>query len=144
MHRDDGRWRHGGDIHPSVLSKEEQRGRRCLFIIGLGAGTFSGLRRIFSRISPNFHEVFCATFSYKFSPQRLLRHFLVWPPKKVFMCFSANLGRRFWKSSNVGQHFYADYHGCCQDFQQIKTTFKCALASPAPPPPTPLLFITAS
>ena len=56
MHRDAGTSRHGGGIHPSVLSKEEQRGRRCLFIIGLGAGTFLGLRRIFARISPNFPE----------------------------------------------------------------------------------------
>ena len=55
MHRDAGTSRHGGGIHPSVLSKEEQR-RRCLFIIGLGAGTFLGLRRIFARISPNFPE----------------------------------------------------------------------------------------
>ena len=39
-HRDAGRWRHGKGIHPSVLSKGEQRGRRCLFIIGLGAGKF--------------------------------------------------------------------------------------------------------
>jgi len=41
--------------------------------------------------------------------------------KKVFMCFSANLGRRFLKSSNAGHHFSADYQGCCHDFQQIKT-----------------------
>jgi len=73
-----------------------------------------------------------------------LRPVLVRRPKKVFMCFSANLGRHFLKSSNVyRRHFYADFQGCCPDFQQIKT-FGGALAPPAPPPPTPLLFITVS
>jgi len=38
------------------------------------------------------------------------------------MCFSANLGRHFLKSSNVGRHFYAYFQGCCPDFQQIKTS----------------------
>jgi len=36
------------------------------------------------------------------------------------MCFYANLGRRFFKSNNVGGHFYADFQGFCPDFQQIK------------------------
>jgi len=30
MHREVGKWRHGGGIVPSALSKGEQRGRRCL------------------------------------------------------------------------------------------------------------------
>jgi len=58
---------------------------------------------------PNFpklpRKVFCATFSCKFSPQRSSRPFLVWPPLKVFMCFSANLGRRVLKSATLGTIF---------------------------------------
>jgi len=46
------------------------------------------------------------------------------------MCFYANLGRHFLKSNNVGRHF-------CPDFQQIKT-LGVALATHAPPAPTPL------
>jgi len=130
MHRDAGRWIHGN--HPYVLSKEKQRGRRCLFHHRFRSRHIFGVTKEFC---PNFpklpQKVFCATFSYKLSPQRSLRPFLVWPPQKVFMCFSANLGRRFLKSSNVGHYFYADYQECCLDFQQIKT-FGCALASPAP------------
>jgi len=57
-HRDAGRWSYGGGTHTSVLLKGEQRGRRCLFIIGLGTGKFLVWRRIFARICPNFHEKF--------------------------------------------------------------------------------------
>jgi len=42
-----------------------------------------------------------------------------------------------------GRHFYPDLQGFCPDFQQNKT-FGDALATPAAPSPTPLLFITVS
>ena len=127
MHRDAGRWRHVWGIHPSVLSKGEQRGRRCLFIIGLRAGKFLVWRRIFARISPNFHEKFFVQLLPANSlPRRSWKSCLVWPPKKVFVWFSANLRHQFLKSSKVGRHFYADFQGCCPDFQQIKTHWGCA------------------
>ena len=141
MHRDAGRLRHGGGIHPSVLSKGKQRRRGGLFIIGLGAGKVLEMQRIFARISPNSPKIFCATFAYKFSPTKIIKTFFGVTSKKVFMCFSAKLGRYFLKSSNVGRHFYADFQGCCPDFQQIKT-FGDLLTPSAPPPP--LLFITVS
>jgi len=59
------------------------------------------------------------------------------------MCFYANLGRHFLKSNNVGRYFYPDFQGFCPDFQLIKT-IGVAFATPAYPPPTPLLFITVS
>jgi len=59
------------------------------------------------------------------------------------MCFYVNLERHFLKSNNVECHFYPDFQGFCQDFQQIKT-FWGVLAIRAPPPRTPLLFITVS
>jgi len=59
------------------------------------------------------------------------------------MCFYANLGRHFLKSNNVGHNFYPDFQGFCQDFQQSKK-FGSALANPALPHPTPLIFITVS
>jgi len=34
-----------GPVSPSALSKEGQRGRRCLFIIGVGAGKYLGYKR---------------------------------------------------------------------------------------------------
>jgi len=59
------------------------------------------------------------------------------------MCFYANLGRRFLKSIKVRRYFYTDFQGFCPDVQQLKT-FGSALATPTPPPQTPLLFITVS
>jgi len=122
MHRDAGRWRHGGGIHPSVLSKGEKLWRRYLFTIDLGAGKFLAWRRIFARVSPKFDEkFFVQLLPTNDLPPRSWRPFLVRPPKKVFMWFSANLVRHVLKSSKVGRHFHADFQGCFPDFQQIKT-----------------------
>jgi len=66
-----------------------------------------------------------------FLPQRSWRPFLVWPPKKVFICFSTNVGRHFCPDF---QGFCSDFQGFCPDFRQIKT-FGGALA---PSPPTAL------
>jgi len=61
-----------GGISQTALSKEGQRARRCLFITGVGAGKILACQG-FVRISPNFLEVFCATFAYKFSPTKMWR-----------------------------------------------------------------------
>jgi len=54
MHRDAGKVK---GISPSALSKGGQGGRRCLFIIGAGAGKFLGAKDS-SRISPILPEKF--------------------------------------------------------------------------------------
>ena len=61
----------------------------------------------------------------------------MWTPKKI-ICFSANVGRHFYKSNNVGGHFCPGFQAFCPNFQvfcpdfwQIKT-FGGALAPPAP------------
>ena len=88
MHRAAGRWRHGGGIHPSVLSKEEQRRQRCLFIIGLGAGTFLGLRRIFARISQTSPKrVLCNFFLQTLSTKIITTFFGVTSKKGLHMFF---------------------------------------------------------
>jgi len=89
-----------------------------------------GVRRVFVRISPNSPKGFCVTFAYKFSPRNI---------KTSFCC---NLQKR---SSCVFLQilsviFYPDFQEFCADFQQTKT-FEGELA---PPPATPLLFITVS
>jgi len=76
-------------------------------------------------------KVFCATFTYKFFPTKIMRTFFGATYKKV-MLFSGNLGHHFLKSNKVRRHFHADFQGCCPDFQQTKT-FGVALS---PPPPT--------
>ena len=115
MNMDAGEWRHGEDIYPSVLSKTRQRGRRCLFIISVGAGKILGCEGF----CPNFpklpRKVSVQLLPTNILPQRSLTPFLVWLPKKVFMCSSANLGRHFLKSSNVERHFPPDFQGFCPD-----------------------------
>jgi len=103
------------------------------------------MRRIFARISPNLPKSFCATFACKFSPIKIMKT-LFWCDlqKKVFMCFSTNVGRHFLKSNNVGRDICPDFQGFCPNFQrfcptfQLIKTFGGALALPTSPPPTPL------
>jgi len=102
MHRDAGRWRHGGAFIPLSFQKRSNGGWGAFFIIGLGAGTFLGLRRIFARISPNFPEVFCATFSYKLSSQRSLRPFWCDLQTRSSCVFLQTLGAVFWSQATKG------------------------------------------
>jgi len=108
----------------------------CYHPTDVGADKFLGVRRIFARISPNLPEKFlCAFYLQIFSHKDHDGLFWVRPPKKVFMCFSANVVRHFLKSNNIRRHCCPDFQGFCQhfqrfcpDFQQIKT-FGDALAS---------------
>jgi len=86
---------------------------------------------------------FKATFAYKFSPTKIINISFGLTSKKVFMFFSANLGRHFLKSSNDERYFHLNFQECCPDFQQIKT-FGGALVPSTPPPQTPLFFIKVS
>ena len=97
--------------------------------IGVVASKFLGVQRIFAQIFPNLPKKLSCNFYQPFLWRDL--------QKMVFSCLSANLGRQFSKSDNVGCHFCPDFQGFCPDFQQIKT-FGGALAPAAPPPPAPL------
>jgi len=72
MHRGDGEWRHVG-ISPSALSKKGQRGQRCLFITGVGAGKFLGCEGFCPNFPKLARKVFWATFAYKFSPTNIMK-----------------------------------------------------------------------
>jgi len=85
--------------------------------IGVGAGKFWGVQKIFARIFPNFPERFWATLPTNFFPKDHEDLFLGWLPEKVFMCFSANVGHHFMKSNKVGCHFCPDFQRFCPDFQ---------------------------
>jgi len=95
---------------------------------------------------PNFpklpQKVFCATFSYKFSPQRSLRPFLVWPPKRSSCVFLQTLGAVFWSQVTLGTIFLRIIRDVAMIFSKSKLLV-CACI-PSPPPPTPLPFIRAS
>ena len=121
MHRDPGEWRHGEGISPSVLSKERQGGRRCLFIISVGAGKFW----VCDGFCPNFPKlvwkVFWVTFANKLSSTKIMKtSFGCNLQKNVFTCFCANLGHHFLKPNNFGRYFYPDFQDFCPDFQQTK------------------------
>ena len=75
--------------------------------IGVGAGIFLRVRRIFPRIFPNLPEKFFCDFACIFSATR--RPFWYDLQKRAFMCFSANVGRHFLKSSNLGRHLSRDF-----------------------------------
>jgi len=130
---------------PSALSKEGQRERRYLFSIHHRCSRqIFGVRRIF----PEFPQTCSKNFFVQLLPKnffhKIMNTSFSWNlQKKVFRCFYVNLGCHFLKSNNVGRHFYPDFQGFCQGFRQIKT-FGGALATPSPPSPTPLLFITVS
>jgi len=69
MHRDAGEWRHGEGISPTALSNEGQRGRWCLFIIGVGAGKFLGCEGFFPNFPKIARKVFVQLLPTNFLPQ---------------------------------------------------------------------------
>ena len=97
--------------------------------IGVGAGKFLGVRRIFARISPNLPEkLLCDFFPKNFLSQKWLRPLKLlfgWPRKKIFVCF---FGFRRKKAKR--------WAPICPDFRQIKT-FGGALAPPLLSPLAP-------
>ena len=86
---------------------------------------FWGVQKIFPKFSQTCTKHCRATFA---------DHFLARPPKMVFTCFSANVGRHFSKSTRLGAIFCPDlkrfcpnlrrfcsiFQGIYSDFQQIK------------------------
>ena len=100
---------------PFCASKRGQRRRSCLFIWCRSRQNL-GVQRIFARIFRNLPEkLSCNLCLQIFSPKDHKDFFCVNSKKKVFMCFSANLGRHFLKSSNVWRYFIRIF----RDFAQI-------------------------
>jgi len=129
-------------ISSSALSKEGQQTRRCIFIIGVGTSKSLGCDGFCPNFSKLVRKVFCATFVYKFFSTKIMK-----------ISFSCNLQKRSscvfmrtsdaisWSQTTLGAIFTRISRGFYQDFQQSKK-FGSALANPALPPPTPLIFIT--
>jgi len=85
----------------------------CMTAIGVEASKFLGDATDFCPNFPKLAQNVVVEFC---------RPFLCCDLKKmVFTCFSANLGRHFSKSNNVGRHFCPNFQGYCPDFQHIKT-----------------------
>jgi len=126
MHRDAGERKHSEGISLSALSKEGQRGRRCVFIIGIGAGKIlvcAGFCLNFPKLA---RKVFCGTFAYKFSSTKIMKtSFWCNLQKQILMCFYANLGRHFLKSNNVGHHF-PGFSGLLPRFSANQNFLGCA------------------
>ena len=118
MHRDTGEWRHGEAISLLPLQKSGNEAEMP-FHHTCRSRQMCGVRRIFAEFPQTCPKSFLCNFC----------HFGV-TSRKVFICFF-----------NFGRHFYPHFQGFFPDFQQIKT-FRGALAIPAPPSPTPLIFIS--
>jgi len=98
------------------------------------------MRRIFARMFPNLPEKVLRDFCLQiFSHKDHEDLFLVLPPKKVFMCFSAKVERHFLKSSKVGRHFCPDFRDFVQIFKDSTRIFdKSKLLGVVPLPGLPL------
>jgi len=88
-------------ISPPCMCNSYSNGRSCTVVvrgIGVGVGKCSGVRRIFTWISPNLTETFCASFAHKFSPKKSMKTCL-WGglQKRSQLRFSANVGSHFLK-----------------------------------------------
>jgi len=92
-----------------------------------------GVQRISARTSPNLLEKFLC----KFCSQQIFSHndhkelFLNRPPNKVFMCFSANLGRYFLIQATLGAFFTRIFRDFAQIF--IKSNFLGCACTPYTP-----------
>ena len=93
---------------------------------------------------PNFPEKLCTTFAWKVSRTKTINaSFWCGLPMKVFMRFSANVGRFFWNQTSFGAIFgrnFRDFAHILKDFARIfdKSNFSGCTYTPAPPASTPL------
>jgi len=93
-----------------------------------------GRAKDFCPMSPKLaQKVLCDFCQQIFSHKR---QFLVWPPKKGFMCFSAIIEHHILKSNKFGRHFCPDFQRFWPDFNKSKLR-RCAF-TPCTPPSTPL------
>jgi len=111
------------ESHMNVVSNEristQQVSNKCGLKNKRKSRHFLVLRRIFARIFPNLPEKFFCGFAYKFSPAKIMKIFFWYEHhKKVFMSFSAKVGRHFFPDF---RRLRTDFQGFCPDFRQIKT-----------------------
>jgi len=133
-------WRRHSSLCP--FKRGATGGGGAFFIIGSGADTFLGCEGFspeFPQTSPK--SVLCNFFLQSFSTKIITTFFGV-TSKKVFIRFSANLGRRCLKSSTLGTIYTRIIRDVAKIFSKSKLL--SVHLHPQPPPPTPQLFITAS
>ena len=98
-----------------------------------------------------FPKRFCATLPYKLSPAKIMKT-VFWcelhAKEKILVCFSANVGRHFLKSNNVGRQLFKDFAQIFRDFARVlnKSKLLGVRSHPLHPllPHTPLLLVTTS
>ena len=130
-------------IHPSVLSKEEQRGRRCRF-----NHRFSSrhIFRVAQGFLPEFPKtppksVLCNFFLPTFFTKIITTFFGVTSKNgHVFFCKPWAL---FFEVKQRWAPFLRGLSGMLPRFSANQNFWVCACI-PSPPTPAPLLFITAS
>jgi len=99
-------------IHPPNFPENFLGFSLCMLhaFVDVEASIFLGVRKIFARIFPNSPvKLLCDFFPQIFSHKDRDDHFWCDLQKKVFICFSANLGHHILKSNNFGRHFCPDF-----------------------------------
>jgi len=93
--------------------------------IGVRAGKFLEVRRIFDQVSPNLPEkLLCDFFAYKFSPTKIMKTFFgVTSKKRVFICFSPNVGHYFLKLNTHWAPFLPRFSGILPRYLRILPGF---------------------
>ena len=88
---------------------------------------FGGAKYFFPNFPKLAWKAVLQSFPANFLPQRSWKHFLVWHPKKVFLCFSANVGRHFYEIKRWAPflpEFCVDIQGFCPDFREVCPDFQ--------------------
>jgi len=121
MHRDAGRWRHGGGVHPCHF-KRGAMGAEVPFHHRFRSRKILGVAKDFCPNSPKLlQKVFCATFTYNFSPTEIMKTFFGVASKKgLHLIFCKPWGPCF-EVEQGWAPFSRGFSGMFPDFQQIKT-----------------------
>jgi len=128
--------------HSSLCTfKREATGAEVPFHHRFRSRQSFGYAKDFCPNFPKLPEKFCVTFAYKFSPTKIIKTFFGVTSKKVFMCFSAKLGRYFFKVKQRWASFLRWFSGMLPRFPANQNFWGCAYTLCTPPP---LLFITVS
>ena len=110
-----------GPVSPSARSKEEQRERRRLFIIGVGAGKFSVCEGFCSDFPKLAEKVFVQLLPLNFLLQRSWRPLFGVTSKKRSSCvFMQTLGAIFWSQTTLGDIFTRIFRAFAQIFSKSK------------------------
>jgi len=112
--------------YPFRPFKRGQWRQRCLFIIGVGAGKFLGVRRIFLKYPQTRPKSFCAIFAHKFSPTKIMKMFSGVTSKKSLNVFFCKPLVPFFEVKERWLLFLPGFSGILPRFSANQNFWRCA------------------